>query len=297
MTSTRKNLLIHGGLGLVLAWAYWPALVDAADRWANDPQYSHAFLVPLFSGYLLWRNRAALAAADGQPRWWGLGLLAAGFLIRFVGNAIYLSWLDLASLLVCLAGWAATAGGRSMLRAALPAILFLGFTLPLPYRVQMAMGGNLQRIATIWATYLLQTVGVPAIAEGNIITLTEGRIGVVEACNGLSMLITFFAMATGFAMVVREPWWLRTILVASAAPIAVAANVFRITLTGVLYETSGGRLAHIVYHDVAGWLMMPLALGLLFVELWFLRRVVIAKTRTAGPVRAPIPRTAAATAS
>src|SRR5262245_17863667 len=152
MISRNKNLLIHGGIGFVLAWAYWPALIDAADRWSNDPQYSHAFLVPLFSAYLLWRNRTALAAADGQPRWWGLGLLVAGFLIRFVGSAIYLSWLDLASLLVCLAGWAATAGGRPMLCAALPAILFLGFTLPLPYRIQMAMGGNLQRIATISAT-------------------------------------------------------------------------------------------------------------------------------------------------
>lgn len=279
MRSTRANLIVHGAIGTILVWAYWPTLLEAVTRWREDPQYSHGFLVPLFSAYLLWRNRKALAAGADQPRWWGVALFVAGGAVRLAGYGLYLPWLDLTSLLVCLAGWAATAGGWKTLRAAFPAILFLGFVLPLPYRVQNALAGSLQRTATIISTYLLQTLGVPAIAEGNTIVLSEMRMGIVEACNGLSMLVTFFALATGFAILVRRPWWERVILVISAAPIAVAANVVRITVTGTLYEASQSELAHVVFHDVAGWLMMPLALVMLFAELEFLRRVIIAKPR------------------
>jgi exosortase/archaeosortase family protein len=59
----------------------------------------------------------------------------------------------------------------------------------------------------------------------------------------------------------------------------VAANVVRITVTGALYESSRSDLAKVVFHDVAGWLMMPLALVMLFAELEILRRVIIVKPR------------------
>lgn len=285
MALSKANALIHGGIAATLLWAFWPALSEAAARWRDDPQYSHGFLVPIFSAFLLWRNRRALTASIDQPRWWGVAIFLLGGGLRFLGYALYLPWLDMASLLVCLTGWAATAGGWKTLRAALPAILFLGFILPLPYRVQMAMGGNLQKVATSLSTYLLQTVGVPAVAEGNIIVLSDMRMGIVEACNGLSMLITFFALATGFAILVRRPWWDKLILVASAVPIAVAANVIRITVTGVLYEAAQSDLARVVFHDVAGWLMMPIALIFLFAELEILRRVITVKTRPGAPPR------------
>jgi exosortase len=280
MLHSRLIGILHGLIGVVLAWAYWPTLVDSADRWYHDPQYSHAFLVPMFSAYLLWRNRAALIEASGHPRWWGLGLFALGLGLRYAGHAVYLPWLDASTLLVCLAGWAAVAGGWPALRAALPAILFLGFTLPLPFRLQIALGGGLQTVATAASTYVLQTVGVPAVAEGHTIVLSETKLGVVEACNGLSMLMTFFALATGFAILIRRPWWDRALVVASAIPIAVAANVVRISVTGVLYDAAQDEWARVVFHDVAGWLMMPLALGLMFAEVAFLRRAIVPHGRT-----------------
>ena len=60
-------------------------------------------------------------------------------------------------------------------------------------------------MATTASTYLLQTLGFMAFAEGNVIQLNEARIGVVEACSGLSMLITFFALSTAAALVVKRP--------------------------------------------------------------------------------------------
>ena len=83
------------------------------------------------------------------------------------------------------------------------------------------------------------------------------------------MLLTFFALSTAFALVVRRPLVDRLVLLASAVPVAVAANVARITATGLAYHAWGhnSATAHAILHDMAGWLMMPLALLLLWAEL------------------------------
>src|SRR5438045_2745283 len=80
-------------------------------------------------------------------------------------------------------------------------------TLPLPYTLEVWLARPLQSIATVAATYTLQTVGYPAVAEGNVIHINDQRIGVLEACNGLGMLVAFFALSTAVAIILdRRPW-------------------------------------------------------------------------------------------
>ena len=259
-----------------VVWAYWATLLDIGEKWATDPQYSHGFLVPLFAGYLLWRRKEHLSVGEFRPRWWGAGVVAVGVGLRFAGHVFYQPWLDAGSLLVVLTGVTAAAGGRRALVWAAPSLLFLVFVVPLPYRAQVMLGGTLQQVATAASTYVLQTVGVPAVAEGNIIVLTDSRLGVVEACNGLNMLVTFFALSTGVAILAEKRTVVeRLLIVASAVPIAVAANVVRISLTGVLFEAQQGDWARMVFHDLAGWLMMPLALCMLLTELFVLKKSLV----------------------
>ena len=120
-----------------------------------------------------------------------------------------------------------------------------------------------------------------AFAEGNVIQLNEARIGVVDACSGLSMLITFVALSTAAALVVKRPLLDKIVLVASSIPVALLANIARITLTGVLHDTVGGHAATTFYHDLAGWLMIPFALILYWFEIWVLSHLLI-ETRYRG---------------
>jgi exosortase len=147
--------------------------------------------------------------------------------------------------------------------------------LPLPHRIENAMSGPLQTVATWMSEYVLQVFGLPAFREGNVIVLNDNRIGVVEACNGLGMLLLFFAMAAGMALLSDRPWPDRVFLLVVAAPIAVLSNVIRIVATSVLYEKAGQRLGDMVFHDLSGWLMMPLALGMLWLTLKVLAFVLV----------------------
>ena len=264
-------------LGLI-AWVYWPTLRALGDRWSDDSRYSHGFLVPAFSLFLLWHRRGMIELASPRPSWWGLPLILAGVGLRLGGMYIYFEWLEGISLLPCLCGLSLLLGGRAALRWAWPAIVFLAFMIPLPHRLEVSLGLPLQQVATKVGVYVLQTLGLPAFAEGTIIHVGEARIGVVEACNGLGMLVMFFSVATAVAMVSRRPLLDRALIILGAIPIALIANLGRITVTALLYVLSRGRLAEVVYHDLSGWLMMPAALGLLWVELRALSLLLIEPT-------------------
>jgi exosortase len=260
---------------LALAWTYGPALAQMVDRWRIDPRYSHGFLVPLFSLFLLWYRRDMLRAAALRPRAWGLLLVLAGMALELGGVRYHFGWFEGGSLMVALAGLCVLAGGWPALRWAWPAIAFLFFMIPLPYRVEAAVGAPLQAVATQASTYILQTIGLPAVAEGNIVLLKDDiRVNVAEACNGLGMLMMFFAYASAFALMIDRPMLDRVLILLSAAPIAVLANILRISVTGLLYVTAGSKWAQAVYHDLAGWLMMPLALGILWLELWLIAKLL-----------------------
>lgn len=275
-SSQRWNLVLPALIATVLAYTSWPALRVMIETWSHDPRYTHGWLVPPFAAFLLWHRRSMLhSSGPGRTNWWGVPLIAVGAALRLVGTRYYLTWFEGLALLPELAGLALLAGGWQALRWSAPAIGFLLFMIPLPYRVEHALGEPLQALATRASTYLLQTLGIAAVAEGYVIHLDKGKVGVVEACNGLGMLVTFFAYATGAAILIQRDLWQKVAIMLSAAPIALVANVVRIVTTGFLHEVAGGKVADAVYHDLAGWLMMPLALAIFWAELWLLPRLLV----------------------
>jgi exosortase len=258
-----------------------------AAKWQHDPQFSHGYLVPAFSLALLWLRRGQLHAVHWQYNWWGVAVLTVGALLHFLGAYIYLDWLEAASLIVCLAGVCALFGGWPALRWAWPALAFLLFMVPLPHWVSTTLGLPLRRLATGCSTYVLQTLGVPSLAEGNTIWLEKGPIN-VAAYSGLSMLLILFVLVAAVAVLISRPLLDRLVLVASAIPIAIAANVVRISATGLCQEFVSIELPERLFLDWAGWLMMPLALVLLWGELWLLSHLLVkpavSKPIPLGPV-------------
>lgn len=266
-------------LTISLAWAYWPALARMFRTWYRQSEYSHGYLIPLFALALLWFRADRLASLRFRPEWWGLGLVGLAALLRFSGAYLYIDWLEEISLLPCLAGLCVLAGGWPALGWAWPAILFLVFMIPLPYKVEKSLADPLQAIATKASTYALQTMGFPAVAEGHTIRLNQHELGVERACSGLSMLLVFFALSTLVAVVVKRPLGDRIVVLLSAVPIAVIANVVRITTIAIGYVILPAGSAQDLYkwlHDWGGLVLLtPLALGLLWLELKLIEHLLV----------------------
>jgi exosortase len=277
MTITRTalgNRWIFAGLLALFGWAYWTTLADVKHHWDLDPLYSHGYLVPGFACVMLWLRKDMLKGKDLKPCAWGLALIALGTVMRLVPLAYGFTVTDRYSILPTLAGLVLGLGGWPALLWAWPGIAFLLFMLHLPAGVDLWLAAPLQRVATLASTNALQTLGFFAVSEGNVILLSDGELNVAEACSGLNMLVTFCAMTTAVAVLTNRSLLQRLFIVASCLPLAVACNVVRIALTGALKELVGaGKATQMVFHDLAGYLMIFLGLALLWLELTVLSRL------------------------
>ncbi|HUG19592.1 MAG TPA: exosortase/archaeosortase family protein [Planctomycetaceae bacterium] len=267
-----------------IIWVYWRDLLVIQRTWESDPQYSHGYLVPLIAGFLLWTRRESFTPKEWSASWPGIALLATGLGAKIYASYYFIEGLNHLSLIIVLAGGVVCLWGTAGLKWAWPGVLFLVFMLPLPYRVDVAMQGPLRSVGTLCSTFFLQTLGFPAFREGYVISIGEQSVGVAEACSGIRMLMVFFALSSAVALVIDESWKVRLGLIVSAVPIAMIANVLRITATAAMYYffsdsevfgMPGTEFAGKFFHDWAGWFMIPIALFLLWFELWLLDHLVI----------------------
>lgn len=269
---------------LILAdWPTWKYLVaNPTYGWLYSAQYSHGLLVVPFIAWLFWSRRDQLPTADRPAPLLGLGCLLFGAASRIVGGVMDLHWLEGLALVATVLGAVALFAGSRTFRFALPALLFFMFAVPLPYRFEIVLGFPLQRAATVASTYVMQTLGQPAIAEGNTILIRDFQLGIVEACSGLRMLVTFFTFSTAVCLATKRPFADKLVIMLSAVPIALATNILRIVVTGFMYMNVSSQTASAFFHDAAGWFMMPVALAFLGAELWVLSKLFIAATPRAA---------------
>jgi exosortase len=268
---------VFGVLLGLLTLAYGDMLIYSASHW-NKGLYSHGWIVPMIAGYLFWIRRKPLMAPTDADRWAGVGILVAALGVRVWASYYDYNNPDRYSFLIALLAVCLIVGGRSLLMWAGPALAFLIFMFPLPSFIERTMLMKLQTWASIMSTYTLQTLGVAAARAGNVISIdTLSDLTVAEACSGLRMLTIFFAMSVALVMIIDRPWWDRLIILLSAIPIALVSNVVRIVTTGLLFLLFGQDkpwLSQII-HDWAGFAMMPVGLGLLWLELTILSRLTI----------------------
>jgi exosortase len=277
--SQRTPLLILGGLVLLLVVAYLDMFLLTSAYW-RDGLYSHGWLVPLGALALLWmRFQPFEKDVPPMERWIGLGLLAAGLLLRLYAAEVGMFPIDRISFMPAIFGVFMLVGGMRLIEWAWPALAILVFMFPWPVVLERAILGNLQKIASMCSTFVLQTMGISAFREGNLISIPgmDHPLNIAEACAGLRMATIFGAMAVMMIFLVERPWWDKFVIVLSAIPIALVVNIIRITVTGLLYIMVGqdNQFAQKLGHDWAGYFMMPLALGFLWLELQILERVTV----------------------
>jgi len=264
-------LLVLGGLVVAL---YAPVLSRLVVQWWQDPDYGHGFLVPLFAGYVLWRERDRWQKVPLQPSNWGLlgmagaiGLLVVGTL----GAELFVSRFSLLALLgsmiLYLAGW-------RMLRAVAFPLGCLLLMIPLPTLIYNQVTFPLQLLASRFAATCLEVVRVPVLREGNLLFLPNYTLEVVEACSGIRSLMSFVALAVVYGYWVESRRWLRVVLVLLVLPIAVISNGLRVVGTGLLTYSFGPEAAEGFFHLFSGWLIFLTALVMMFGTYGLLRRLV-----------------------
>jgi exosortase len=277
-------------VAIALAWSYAPSIASLASRWSRDPNYSFGFLVVPIALAIAWGRRDRLDRAQMRPRWWGFLPLVA-----LVGVRAWLyewneQYLETATIPPVVAALALALGGWHLVRVAWPAVVFLFFMLPLPPSLNTFLANPLQRLATIGSVTVLRAIGLPVLVEGNVITVGAEPLEVAQACNGLSMLLSFVTLIAAMVILIPRPLWERIVLMASAIPIALVTNIIRIVITAWCYNQFGRETGEKISHDAAGLAMPVIALILAFAELRVLSWLVVeVEQQVPSPLRSRRP--------
>ena len=181
----------------------------------------------------------------------------------FIGSIGAELYAQRTSLIVVLAGLVLLVLGREFLRVLMFPIVFLLFMVPLPAIVVNAVSFPLQLFAAKTATFCLFNFGIPVLREGNVIVLSGMTLEVAEACSGIRSLQALLALGTVYAYFSQRVMWKQWALVLLSIPIAIVANAFRVSGTGVLAHYFGIEAAEGFYHTFSGWLIFVIAFVML----------------------------------
>ena len=260
-------------LAVLLGVVYWKILRALSTQWWDDANYSHGFLVPLFSLYLVWQQRAALRTLPRTGNPIGILVVLAGIAALLMGDLGAENFLMRSSLIVIIAGLVLFHLGTQVFRAVLFPLAFLFFMVPLPGVVFYAITFPLQRLAAEQAAWTLDALGIPVLLDGNVIHLAQLSLGVTEACSGIRSLISLFAGAAAWAYLLLPPGWAMVVFIAATVPITIMANAARVVLTGLIGRQFGVEYASGFFHEFAGFAIYIFAFLCLLVTHSLLRAV------------------------
>ena len=266
---------IRGGLLMIAAvavavLAFHEGLRELYHRWSTQEEYSHGFLIPFITVWLLWTRREALLANVDEPSWTGVVLILLALAMTIIGDLSAVFLLSQVGFVVALLGVVLAIGGLPLLRIAFVPIAFLLFAIPLPYLVDARLTLRLQLISSELGVLFNMVLGIPVYLDGNIIDMGSYKLQVVEACSGLRYLYPLLSLSFLAAYLFHAPIWQRVVVFLSSIPIAIAMNGLRIGLVGILVSGWGNQMAEGMLHLFEGWVIFLACSILLVAEMYAL---------------------------
>jgi exosortase len=248
--------------GALVVACYAPVLLSLAHQWGTDDDMGHGFFVPIIAGFIVWQRREELAAIQPRPNWWGLPIVlwgAAQLILATLGVELFTARM---AFIVTLVGAVLLLGGSHMLRKLAFPLFLLLFMVPIPAVIYTQITFPLQILATRLADSALDLLNVPVLRDGNILTLPNQTLSVVEACSGIRSLLSLTFLALVYGYFFEKKTWIRVLLFFATIPIAIVANGSRVTITGILTQYKP-ELAEGFFHESTGWVIFMIALAIL----------------------------------
>ncbi len=265
-------------------WGAWSAEALEAE---------HGKLVPVVVLILLWLRRNELLATPTRrwlPALAGMALALVLHVLAFTVQQPRVSMVALAGGVWCLVGlvW-----GPGWLRKTFFPFLLLGFCVPLE-----ALGEGLLFQLRLLVTQLSvgighNLLGLDVLRDGTAIfnTARTFNYDVAPACSGIRSLTSLLAVTTIYGYVAFRAPWKRAVMMALAAPLAVAGNVARITTVIILAEAFGHKAGAAAETNL-GYVTFAVAIGLMFLAGWLMREKAappVTLGRAERPVGQPTP--------
>jgi len=260
-----------GGMAALLTvFAFRGALVNLAWHWTTQEEYSHGYLIPLVTAWLLWAHRDAITAIIPRPAWGGPALVALAAIMHVIGQVTPIFILSQLAFVIALLGIILGTGGFALFRLSFTPVIFLFFAIPLPTFITASLSLELQLISSKLGFGLIRLFQIPVYLEGNLIDLGTYKLQVAEACSGLRYLFPLFSLSFLVAYLFKASAWQRAVVLLSSIPITILMNGIRIGIVAITIDRWGPRMADGVLHFFEGWVIFAASTLVILVEVYLL---------------------------
>ena len=190
----RHSMAALFGLAVLAIYIYYDSLELMVSWWSNREEYSHGFLIPVITAYLIWQRSDRLREMTMPGSWPGVLLAVAGLFLFLLGelSTIYTVIQYGFVIFVIGASWAFL-GTAAFRIVAIPLVL-LFFMVPFPNFIYNTLSSNLQLLSSEIGVAVIRLFGISVYLEGNVIDLGSYKLQVVEACDGLRYLFPLMTL-------------------------------------------------------------------------------------------------------
>jgi len=232
--------------------------------WRYDQyDFSHGWLIPLVSLYVIWRKRKEILDTPIQIFPPGVFVIVLALLLHFIGYRTEQTRLSLFALVLLIWGIPLYLAGPALARKLLFPIAYLLFCIPFTFLD--ALSFRLRIISATASTSLLNGLGVLCVQVGTAIHSREGAfsLDVADPCSGLKYFISMAALTAVYSYLTQRGQFRRWFLFFCAVPIAVVANIIRITGIAMAAKCFGREVAVGLYHNWSGYIVFVAAVILM----------------------------------
>lgn len=248
-----------------IMFTFWNMIKYLPTLWGSDDgYYSHGYLVPFISGYVVYRNWDKIKDRAIKPQYWAGVLILGVMYMAYLASVTQMLFLSSLTFLACLLVSTLFLAGWGWLGALFFPIMYLGFALPMFSMAIENYTNPLQLISTKVSYALLQAFGLgPYMADPSTVMLNNFTLNVAVPCSGLKLLLALAAFTTFFILVANLKWWANAVMVLMWIPLALFINGLRIALIGVVGNAYGHE-AGMQFHDYSGYITLIVCFFILF---------------------------------
>jgi exosortase len=234
---------------------YYRTLIWMYGRFVGaDSYYSHGFIIPLVSAFLVWQKRDTLRKLQIGYSKYGLVLIIVSLVLHLLSTIFYIFSSSGFSILLLVFGISLFILGKEATKAIFFPLLFLIFMFPLPASFIDVLAEPLKMNAARIATFFVDQAGISVFREGFYIKTINGELLVGNPCSGLRSLISFLGIGSLFAYLLDISMVGKSILFFLSVPIALASNILRVIALVLVTHYYGYQKASpdSFFHDFSG---------------------------------------------